>query len=48
MRRQDNNDLIKTTYSGDHFHKHEAAWSKQKLELITSGQPDNWMYGFKL
>ena len=35
MRRQDNNNLIKTTCSG-------VALSKHKLELITSGQPEKY------
>ena len=46
MTRQDNKNFIKTTCSGDHFHKDESAWSKQKPELITSAQLDNDMYRF--
>ena len=46
MTRQDNKNFIKTTCSGDHFHKDKSAWSKQKPELITSAQLDNDMYRF--
>ena len=46
MTRQDNKNFIKTTCSGDHFHKDQSAWSKQKPELIASAQLGNDMYRF--